>query len=513
MKPIVVECRLVKLSNILKALVEYEDQIGDISSFLSNADPQVLNIDITSVVNSDSKVTPGALFIAIEGIKSDAHDYISNARKKGAVFVIGTKSSENKPDLIVKDSRAALGSAISTLLSNPSEDISVYGITGTNGKTTTTYLLSSIFKFLNEKYCVIGTTGIFLGDNKRDSSQTTPDSTLLQNLFKELKDSKVNNVAMEVSSHALDQKRVLGTRFKSVAFTNLTQDHLDYHKDFETYFNAKALLFDGKYSKNAVINIDNPYGLKMLEIAQKNSMNVLTTSIVDREANIFVSCVHSDLSGSALRVVYSKDNNLIDDELFDTKLIGDFNHENIATTIGLALSGDYGLKEIVQALAQCNNVPGRFERIKNHNGDFEVFVDYSHTPDALKRAIEVLKPLANQVIVIFGCGGDRDASKRQIMGKLASELADMVIVTNDNPRSEDPRDIIDDIFKGIASENQSRVIAMTDRYKAIEYGISKAAKGDCVLIAGKGHETYQEFKDGKQDFSDIKVAEEILSRK
>lgn len=500
----------MKLSNILNALIEYQDEIGDVTSFIKTADEETLNIDIKAIVNDDSKVIPGSIFVAIDGIKSDAHQYISKARQNGAVFVIGTRPSSDKPDLIVNNSRAVLGPACSKFLGEPSKDLCVYGITGTNGKTTTTYLLSSIFKALEEKYCVIGTTGIFLGELKNESSQTTPDSTVLQSLFNELKSSDVKNVAMEVSSHALDQMRVLGTSFRAVAFTNLTQDHLDYHESFEKYFEAKALLFDGKYSKNAVINIDNSWGRKMLDIAKSNSMNVLTTSISDKEANVYINTLSSDLSGCELEISYKREGADALQSRVKSGLIGDFNCENIATALGLALEGGHNFDEVVNTLGQSVKVPGRFERVDNFGHPFEVFVDYSHTPDALERAIEVLKPLAKKVIVVFGCGGDRDIAKRPIMGKLASDMAELVVVTSDNPRSEDPQKIVNDIFVGIGQENQSHVFAELDRYKAIEYAISKAEDGDCVLIAGKGHETYQQFKDRTEEFSDIKVAEEIL---
>lgn len=500
----------VKLSNILNALIEYQDEIGDITSFIDTADESTLNIDIKSIVNDDSKVSKGSLFVAIDGNKSDAHQYISKARQKGAVFVIGTRPSSDKPDLIVNNSRAVLGPACSKFLANPSKDLCVYGITGTNGKTTTTYLLSSIFKSLDEKYCVIGTTGIFLGESRNENSQTTPDATVLQSLFNELKSSDVKNVAMEVSSHALDQMRVLGTRYKAVAFTNLTQDHLDYHESFEKYFEAKASLFNGKYSKNAVINIDNSYGRKMVDIAKSNSMNVLTTSTTNKEANVYIETLNSDLSGCELEISFTRDNKAALKSRVKTGLIGDFNCENIATAVGLALTGGHDFEKIVESLGHSVKVPGRFERVNNFGKGFEVFVDYSHTPDALERAIEVLKPLSKKVIVVFGCGGDRDIAKRPIMGKIASEISDLVVVTSDNPRSEDPQKIVNDIFVGIGQENQSHVIAELDRYKAIEYAISKAEDGDCVLIAGKGHETYQQFKDRTEEFSDIKVAEEIL---
>ena len=501
---------LVKLSNILNALIEYQDEIGDISSFIKTADETTLNIDIKAIVNDDSKVIPGSLFVAIDGVKNDAHQYIARARQKGAVFVIGTRPSSDKPDLIVNNSRAVLGPACSKFLGDPSMDLSIYGITGTNGKTTTTYLLSSIFKSLSERYCVIGTTGIFLGELKNESSQTTPDATVLQSLFNELKSSDVKNVAMEVSSHALDQMRVLGTTFTAVAFTNLTQDHLDYHESFEKYFEAKALLFNGKYSKNAVINIDNSYGEKMVDIAKSNSMKVVTTSILNKDADLYINTLNSNLSGCDLEINYKQSDANILKSRVKSDLIGDFNCENIATAVGLALVGGHNFDEVVNTLGHNVKVPGRFERVENFGKSFEVFVDYSHTPDALARAIEVLKPLSKKVIVVFGCGGDRDIAKRPIMGKLASDMADLVVVTSDNPRSEDPQKIVNDIFVGIGQENQSHVIAELDRYKAIEYAVSKAEDGDCVLIAGKGHETYQQFKDRTEEFSDIKVAEEIL---
>lgn len=500
----------MKLRDLLNELLPYDKYIIGISNYLDDAPSGQLDIEFDSIVNSSSNVQEKSLFVAVEGTSIDGHEFIGKARQSGAVFCVGSKQSKFKPDLVVANTRAFISAAASVFYNKPSNNLNIYGITGTNGKTTTSYILSSILKAKDDKSSIIGTTGIFVNDVKRENIGTTPDSTVLQKLFSELLNDNINNVVMEVSSHALAQYRVLGTYFKSVAFTNLTQDHLDFHENFESYFEAKSQLFNGLYAKDGVINIDNDWGKKLFNIARQNSMSILTTSTQDVSADVYIQLISSTLAASVLEVTYKRDNSK---EVVQIKssLVGDFNVENIATAIAMALQANIDLDVIAHALEQNIFVPGRLERVTNALSDFEVFVDYSHTPDALERAIKVLQPLASRIIVVFGCGGDRDKTKRAIMGSIASELADIIVLTNDNPRSENPSSIIDDIMTGISKDKESKVIAIEDRFKAIEYALSNAKENDAVLVAGKGHETYQEFADRTEDFSDVKVVEELLS--
>ena len=507
----------MKLIKILESLLYYENIIGGIQKYVSNADLSILETEITSITCKSNDVIPGAIFVAIDGTINDGHKYINDARKNGAVFCIGTYSKTelaSVPDLIVKNARAILGPASSIMEENPSNKIAIAGVTGTNGKTTITYILNSIYSFTKKKNAIIGTTGIYIDGNKQLASQTTPDAIILQSLFNKLVKENIDAVAMEVSSHALDQYRVLGTNFDAVAFTNLTQDHLDYHLNFENYFNAKAELFNGVYSKNGVINIDDKgkYSQQLIEKEKKNGMNLILVSTKNPNADVYIETMSTSLTGSEIQVTYIDKDKNIHSQNIKTSLIGSYNIENIAVSIGLAIFGGLLFEDILNALCQQINIPGRLERILNVKGGFEIFIDYAHTPDALERSIFVLKPLSNKLITIFGCGGDRDVEKRSIMGKIASENSDFIIITNDNPRSEDPQKIADGILEGISNDHKDRTMVILDRYKAIEYALLKATVNDCILIAGKGHENYQEFADGKHDFSDVNSVTEILKK-
>ncbi len=505
----------MKLYEIVDKLISSNSSFLLNSTFKNDITKIDKSIEIFSVENDASNVTSNSIFVAIKGTEHDGHHYIKQARDNGAIFIVGTKSSdedEYQPDLVVDNSRALLGLLSSIINNEPSKSLSIFGVTGTNGKTTTTFLLSSIFNAMSIKNSVIGTTGIYIDGIRSDSDATTPNSIVLQKTFSKILDRGVKNISMEVSSHALDQYRVLGTCFKSVGFTNLSQDHLDYHKDFDQYFEAKSKLFNGEYSTMGVINIDDEWGVKLKAIALNNSMQIMTTSTKSSDADLSISINSVDITGSNILIEHKENGIQKEKAQLKINLIGDFNCENLAIAIGMLLQSGYSFEELVSASKSNIFVPGRLERISGFEKNYEVFIDYAHTPDALEKTIKVLKPLSKRLIVVFGCGGDRDKSKRPIMGKVASQFSDQIILTNDNPRSENPGTIIKDIEAGIEKSEISKTLAIEDRYDAIEYALSIANSGDCVLIAGKGHETYQEFSDGKIDFSDVDTVVEILKK-
>ncbi len=498
----------MNIHELLTSIEEFDGIIGGISTAMTTLPETTLQRRVTGVVNDHQAVTPETIFVAISGTSVDSHEYIPHAREKGAALVIGEHSSSTgvAPDLIVKNARAAIGPLASVLLGSPSEEMNLVGITGTNGKTTTSYLYSSIVSAHNKHCFTMGTTGILVDGEKESDSQTTPDPLIIHKYFSDFHEQGINSGALEVSSHALDQYRVLGTRFAAVAFTNFTQDHLDYHDSMDQYFAAKAQLFSTTYAPEAVVNIDDLRGHDIAECAKKNGQNVTRVSCKDVSADIFVEAHEVSLSGSQL-VAHIYDHDGVIRYPFSTPLIGDFNYENIAVALGLARVTRCDMETSIAALKNPDTVPGRLQRTKSKTG-FSVFVDYAHTPDALARVLTIMKPLAKNLIVVFGCGGDRDSAKRPLMGKIASELADVVIVTSDNPRSEDPVKIIDEIVTGVTTD----AIVEVDRRTAIKLALSKARTGDAVIVAGKGHEQGQIFSDRVEEFSDSEVVNEILTR-
>ena len=408
---------------------------------------------------------------------------------------------------MVKDSRKAMARLASRFYGNPSEAFSLVGVTGTNGKTTTTYLVNHIAQVLGNKTGLIGTVGIEIEGQHRPSSHTTPESPDLQKLFAMMRDEGCGVVSMEVSSHALDLERTWATKFAVTAFTNLTQDHLDYHKTFEAYFSAKARLFSKDYPAKRVINIDSAWGKELLKRTSTNEDVIVTTGFdpsaqihpVEVEYGAAQTRVELSVRGTNYAVTYP--------------LVGRFNVENVMTAFGVALQLGYAPSAIVEALRDVPAVPGRLQRVSVENdGGISVYVDYAHTPDALEKAIASVSALESEgkTIVVFGCGGDRDSGKRPIMGK-AALAADYAVVTSDNPRTEDPQAIIEDIVAGM-SEGSDHYEVVADRHEAIARAIALAQPGDAVLIAGKGHEDYQIIGTEKHHFDDREVAAEELKK-
>lgn len=475
-------------------------------TIIGNADEEVGGI----AYRSDC-VEPGDAFFCIVGLSADGHSYAQDAINRGAkVLVVERKvylaDATDVTEVVVKDTRKAMAAAAANFYDHPSKNIALVGITGTNGKTTTTYLVEHIAQVAGKRTGVIGTVGVRIGGAIEKSARTTPESPDLQHMFARMRDAHCDVVAMEVSSHALDLERTWGTTFAVTAFSNLTQDHLDYHHTFEAYFEAKARLFSKDYPAKRVICIDDKWGKELLQRCSVAEESVVTTGF-DTSAQIHplaieYTATHTtlelDVRGTRYRFTYP--------------LVGKFNVENVMCAFGIGLQLGYSATTIVKALEEAPQIPGRLERVHTpHSGGVAVFVDYAHTPDALEKALGSIKELTKgNTICVFGCGGDRDSGKRSIMGR-AALAADYAIVTSDNPRHEDPQAIIDDIVIGMGS-GAGRYEVVCDRREAIACALAHAKAGDSVLIAGKGHEDYQIVGDEVRSFDDCIVAAEELER-
>jgi UDP-N-acetylmuramoyl-L-alanyl-D-glutamate--2,6-diaminopimelate ligase len=456
-------------------------------------------------------VKPGDMFFCIVGLKVDGHSFAQDAIDHGAKFIVVERKlyladATDVTEVVVKDSRKAMAQVAANFYGDPSKAFSLVGVTGTNGKTTTTYLVEQIARAAGKRTGVIGTVGIEIAGKRQHAEHTTPESPDLQKTLASMREAGCDVVAMEVSSHALDLKRTWGTRFAVTAFTNLTQDHLDYHHTFEAYFEAKARLFSKDYPAKRVICIDDKWGRELLRRCTAADDDVITTGF-DPTAQIHP--VDVELEPTHTTVTLSVRGHEV---AFDYPLVGRFNVSNIMTAFGCGMSLGIPEGTIVDALRQAPQVPGRLERIHTpHDGGVAVFVDYAHTPDALKKAIASIKALSKgRTIVVFGCGGNRDKTKRSIMGGISLD-ADFAVVTSDNPRHEDPLAIIDDIVSGMA-DGKDRYVVEPDRRRAIACAIAHANPGDCILVAGKGHEDYQLVGDEVRSFDDRKVSAEELER-
>lgn len=478
-------------------------------SIIGNADEEVSGIAYRS-----DKVQPGDAFFCIVGQVTDGHSFAQDAIDRGAkVLVVERKvylaDATDVCEVVVADTRKAMAHAAANFHDHPSRDLELVGVTGTNGKTTTTYLVEHIARACGKRTGVIGTVGTRIGDVQEKTEHTTPESPDLQRLFARMRDARCDVVAMEVSSHALDLLRTWDTDFAVTAFTNLTQDHLDYHHTFDAYFEAKALLFSRSYPARRVICIDDKWGLELLRRCSVSEDSIVTTGF-DLSAQIHpvqVDCAptHTDV---VLEVRGQR-------HAFSYPLVGRFNVENVMTAFGIGLQLGFAAKDIARALSDVPAVPGRLERVRTaHDGGVSVFVDYAHTPDALEKALSTITALTpGRTICVFGCGGNRDAGKRSIMGR-AALAADYVVVTSDNPRHENPLAIIEDIVSGMGGEgNENRFEVEPDRRRAIARAIEWALPGDSILVAGKGHEDYQLVGDEVLPFDDRVVAAEELERR
>jgi UDP-N-acetylmuramoyl-L-alanyl-D-glutamate--2,6-diaminopimelate ligase len=458
-------------------------------------------------LTADSRaVRPGSLFVAIRGEQADGHAFLDNAVKHGAIAVLreaapagsdpdGVASPQPATDSFdyvafdVTSTRAALAEAAALLYGDPSREIALVGVTGTNGKTTTTFLLHHVFQALGHRAGLIGTVETRLGDAVRESTHTTPSPDALQALLREMVAAGCTHAAMEVSSHALHQQRVRGVRFSAGVFTNLTRDHLDYHPTFEHYARSKRRLFDGlDRDAVAITNADDETGVRM---TARTKARRVTYGQAER-ADVRFRIAANTLAGLVLEMGGRTQR---------YRLVGGFNAYNLAaafaTATGLGLDGG----AVLDALATAPPVPGRFEQFQTAQGR-TVVVDYAHTPDALDNVLRTMRetmPEGAALWVVFGCGGDRDAGKRPVMGQVAAQHADHVVLTSDNPRTEDPGKILADIAAGMDAPPEAQIV---DRAEALAYVAQRAAPGDAVLVAGKGHEPYQILGTEKRHFDD-----------
>lgn len=470
-------------------------------------------IPVSGLKYDSRKVEPGDVFIAIPGHKEDGKKFIESALKKGAssIVVEGPLFDNLRATQVrVSGARLALAKMASKFFAHPTESFYLAGITGTNGKTTLTYLLEALWQTTQKVTGVIGTISIRYPGYEEPASQTTPDSLDLQNLFSKMREKKISHAAMEVSSHALSQYRASQCQFDSAVFTNLTQDHLDYHKNMDDYFQAKALLFERelkeskKKNRAAIVNGDDIYGKKI--ILGKD----VTRISYGFESDCTISPTHYEINLDGIKATLKTPWGKTE---VNSTLMGRFNLYNLMAAVAVAYHSGLNTSQVEGALQKFKAVPGRLERIGDAKGRL-VFVDYAHTPDALFNVLKTLKDLQpKKIITVFGCGGDRDSKKRPLMGFEAGKISDMCIVTSDNPRTENPDHIISEIIPGLVKAGKKEgadFIVIADRKEALQKAVEMSNKGDVVLVAGKGHEDYQIIGTTKQHFSDQEILKSFV---
>jgi len=460
---------------------------------MGNGAPEV---EVSGLAYSSASVTPGTLFFCVPGFKVDGHDFAPDAIKRGAVaLVVQRPLGLGVPEVVVDDVRAAMGPAAARFYGDPTSSLAVVGVTGTNGKTTTAFLVRSLLEAAGIRTGLLGTVTSVIAGQEEPVERTTPEGIDLQGIFRRMVDGGDRACVMEVSSHALHMHRADGIRFGVRVFTNLTQDHLDYHGSMEEYYAAKKLLFT-RPGGASIVNADDPYGMRLA-----GEIDAPTTFAIDRDADFRARDVSFDVNGSTFTCATPDG-----DVELTTRLPGLFNVQNALAAVAAARALDVPLDTIAAALAEASRVPGRFEPI-DEGQDFGVLVDYAHTPDSLENVLRAAREVTQgRLHVVFGAGGDRDRAKRPLMGRAAAELADRVIVTSDNPRSEDPDAIVDMVMEGAPAAER-----IVDRREAIARALETASPGDVVVIAGKGHEQGQEFENGrKEPFDDRDVARDAL---
>ena len=461
--------------------MKLKDLLKDIPVLQTNAD---MDTDITEIYYDSRKVTPGSLFVAVSGFASDGNRFIPMALSKGAAVVVTAKQPEGEvPYVLVESDRLALALLGCNFYGHPAKDMTIIGVTGTNGKTSVTLLLKQVLEAcLGAKVGLIGTMENLIGNESVPTERTTPESFELQGLFARMRDAGCSHVVMEVSSHAVTLERIGGIRFDVAAFTNLTEDHLDFHKTMDDYCDAKAELF--RRCGRAVINADDDYSGRILSAA---ACPVLTTSA---STDAGLTARNPELQSEGIRFTARVSGEEVNVEL---PIPGKFTVYNALTVLGIAHCLGICLSDCAAALKTVQGVKGRIEVVPTPGTPFSVLIDYAHTPDGLENVISAVQGFCKgRVITVFGCGGDRDPIKRPIMGHIGVKLSDIGIITSDNPRTEKPGAIIEDILKGVKPED-GEYIVVEDRRQAIRYAMDIAKKDDIIILAGKGHETYQEI--------------------
>lgn len=467
------------------------------------------DVEISSIENDNRKVQKGSLFICVKGYTVDGHDFAASAVKNGAVAVIAERELElDVPVIIVKNTTRAMATLADAFYDHPTQSLHLIGITGTNGKTTTSHLIEKIFADAGKKTGLIGTMYTKIGEQTFETKNTTPESLTLQKTFKKMVDEQVEIAVMEVSSHALDLGRVHGCDFNTAVFTNLTQDHLDYHQTMAEYKRAKGLLFSQlgngflQHSpKFAVLNADDEAAK---EYEKSTAAHILTYGI-ENKADLRAINITMNAGGTKFDLITP-----FGIEKLSIQLIGRFSVYNVLASVAVALVYGVPLKQIITSIEEVNGVSGRFELV-DAGQSFPVIVDYAHTPDSLENVLKTVQQFAQgRIFVVVGCGGDRDRTKRPLMAKIACTYATDPIFTSDNPRSEDPKEILKEMEAGVSGERYQVII---DRKTAIYNAVKAAESGDVILIAGKGHETYQQIGDDILDFDDRIVAKEAIKER
>ena len=472
-------------------------------SCLAKATPHTLigeDVEVNELRYNSRKVEKGDVFCCVVGTLADGHKYAAQAVEAGAAArVVERQLDLDVPQVLVENTRIAMAEMAAAYYGYPADEMVMVGITGTNGKTSTSYMLKSIAERMGKKVGLIGTIRNMIGDIIIDTERTTPESVDLQRILRQMKDEKVDVVIMEVSSHSLDQKRVHGITYDVGCFTNLTQDHLDYHKTFENYFAAKKLMF--AQCEKAVINLDDSYAADMVAGVD---IPVLTVGVRE-QADVTASEIDITTRGVQFDFNYRNVTSR-----FNVPIPGLFSVFNAMSAAGIALSLGWTLDSIKYGLEHMVSVSGRLEPLPTGKNEFTVLLDYAHTPDALENLLKTVRGFATgRVVTLFGCGGDRDHAKRPIMGEIAGRFSDFAIVTSDNPRSEDPMEIIASVEDGVKKSGCEYVV-IENRREAIEYALKNAKKNDVIILAGKGHENYQEINGGKQPFDEKEIVAEIL---
>ena len=482
--------RIIPGSSLAKSLMEFDSKIFN---------QQVV---ISGVSINAQKVVPGDLFIAFAGANTHGISYLEQAISNGAVAVLSDKKIEASiPSFIHPKPREIVGTISAWLYGHPFESLKAVGITGTNGKTTTANLVKQIWQLNSIKSGLIGTLGVEIADDKLESARTTPEADDLQAIAAAMVEQGCKNLVMEVSSHAIDQGRIKGAKYEVVAFSNLTQDHLDYHLSMENYFQAKANLFTTEYAKAAVINIDDSYGKKL---SKQVKIPVVTVSRKESTADWYLA--KAEIKNGLYQVeIKSKSGESLSENF---ALLGDYNLDNLLLAVAIAYSAGLSLDKIASTISKLQSVPGRLESV-NAGQKFTALVDYAHTPDAVERVIATVKSATNgKIIGVLGCGGDRDASKRSLMGHALFNGCDLAIFTSDNPRSESAEAILKQMTAGI--DLGKKGLVELDRKSAINLAVENAQSGDVVLLMGKGHESGQEVNSVVTPFDDrVELAESI----
>jgi UDP-N-acetylmuramoyl-L-alanyl-D-glutamate--2,6-diaminopimelate ligase len=459
--------------------------------------------EITAITCDSRQVTAGCLFVAVKGVQIDRHDYAAEALEKGAAAVVTERVLGLASEIVVPDTREAYSLISANWFGNPARELKLIGVTGTNGKTTVTYIVKQIMESAGKKVGLIGTIQSEIGGITLPAKHTTPDPRELHALLRRMADAGCEYAVMEVSSHALDQQRVAGLRFQCAAFTNLTQDHLDYHGDMERYFAAKKLLFE--QSGLAVLNLDDKYGRRLMSEAASPAK--LSFSCERDEADYTARNISFSASGSRFAMLSEGEISRV-----TIPMPGLFSVSNALAAAVLCMAAGIPREQVVAGLGECRGVPGRLE-VLDTDTPYTVIRDYAHSPDGLEKLLTTVREFAAaRVVVLFGCAGNRDRTKRPLMGEIVSRLSDYCILTSDNPRDEDPMRIINDCLPGVR-KHRTPCKVIPDRYDAIKFALSAAKENDILILAGKGHEDYQVLDYGTIFFDEKVIVQKLLAKK